>query len=187
MDIAIITCAWDRSTRLPHKNLLKLNGKPLIRHTVDFAKALGFPYYVFTPDDSIKDVCKDCAIIHEPDEMLDQDIMPQLRYMHKLIHAEYYILLQPTSPIRSGPLYARWIQTGFDRHIAFATSVYQNSLTYTVNGAFYWFNRAMVLEADNIRENYKYAHLWVDDQGVDIDTEKDFKKAVKYYADKNNS
>ena len=49
--------ASGQSKRLKNKNLLLINGKPLIQYTIDFVKKLNmFPMYIITDDNKIRQI-----------------------------------------------------------------------------------------------------------------------------------
>jgi len=108
--VAIIT-ARGGSKGLPRKNVLDLNGKPLIAHTIDAAKeSQVFDKIVVTTDDKeIKEVSLSfgAEVIDRPAE-LATDMASSLDV---LVHAlstlsteefTHFVLLQPTSPLRNG-------------------------------------------------------------------------------------
>ena len=109
---AIIT-ARGGSKRVPGKNIRLLNGKPLIAHTILAAKecALISRCFVSTDDEEIGRVSRKwgAEVIERPahlagDEALSKDVV-----RHALIHCrdelgllpDYFVLLQPTSPLRT--------------------------------------------------------------------------------------
>jgi len=107
--VAIIT-ARGGSKGLPRKNVLDLNGKPLIAHTIDAAKASNiFANIVVTTDDKeIKEVSLKFGvnIIDRPSELATDTASSLDVLEHALRELEtenytHFILLQPTSPLRT--------------------------------------------------------------------------------------
>jgi CMP-N-acetylneuraminic acid synthetase len=107
---AIIT-ARGGSKGVPRKNIRQVNGKPLIAFTID--AALNCPLvdrcYVTTEDREIMEVSAEygAEIIKRPpdlaeDESLSSDVVDHaLRELAKDNIPEYFVLLQPTSPLRN--------------------------------------------------------------------------------------
>jgi len=109
--IAIIT-ARGGSKGLPRKNVLDLNGKPLIAHTIDAAlKSQIFSKVIVTTDDSeIKDVSLSygAEVIDRPQELATDtasslDVIEHTLYELKNNgnNFSHFMLLQPTSPLRT--------------------------------------------------------------------------------------
>lgn len=107
--VAIIT-ARGGSKGLPRKNILDLNGKPLIAHTIDAARASNiFSNIVVTTDDKeIKEVSLKFGanIIDRPSELATDTASSLDVLEHALRELEtenytHFILLQPTSPLRT--------------------------------------------------------------------------------------
>lgn len=109
--VAIIT-ARGGSKGLPRKNVLDLNGKPLIAHTIESALRSGvFSKVVVTTDDKeIKEVSLKYGadVIDRPDKLatdnassLDAIEHALLELMDKGEKYSHFILLQPTSPLRT--------------------------------------------------------------------------------------
>lgn len=108
--VAIIT-ARGGSKGLPRKNVLELNGKPLIAHTIDAAKeSQVFDKIVVTTDDKeIKEVSLKCGaeVIDRPAELATDmaSSLDVLVHALRALSAEeftHFVLLQPTSPLRNG-------------------------------------------------------------------------------------
>jgi len=106
--IAIIP-ARGGSKGLPRKNVLDLNGKPLIAHTIEAAlKSDIFSKIVVTTDDKeIREVALEygAEVIDRPKE-LATDSASSLDVIEHTLHCleeqyESFVLLQPTSPLRT--------------------------------------------------------------------------------------
>ena len=174
--IAVVTFAKEYSKRLENKNLKILLGQPLLRWTVDFAKQLDYQYYVFTPDQKIKDMVDDCLIIDEPNWCLPDEcnICKKFKYVNEIMGADIIILLQVTNPLRDLGLVNKWIKK-------FVKS--KNLSGYSVcngkeNGSFYIFRKEQ-LDKINIRDSYSMLFDDIYDINIDIDTQSDFDRAEK--------
>lgn len=108
-NIAIIP-ARGGSKRLPNKNILLLDGIPLLAHSILFAQKntdIIDAVFVSTDDDKIKEIAIQygAKVIHRPTE-LSGDLEPTvsaLRHCIELLNddeIENVILLQPTNPLR---------------------------------------------------------------------------------------
>jgi len=128
--VAIIT-ARGGSKGLPRKNVLDLNGIPLIVHTIDAAKKsnLFSKIIVTTDDEEIKDVSlkHGADVIDRPQELATDtasslDVITHT--LDELIKQNYlikhFVLLQPTSPLRNA------------QHIKDAMAVYQQKQAHSL-------------------------------------------------------
>lgn len=97
------------SKRLPRKNVLPLNGKPLIGWTIDAAKNSQYidQILVSTDDQEIADVASDYGIAVpelRPTELAGDNSSTESVLFYSLIKfavdADIVVLLQPTSPLR---------------------------------------------------------------------------------------
>ena len=105
--IAIIP-ARGGSKRLPNKNILLLNGIPLLAHSILYAQAnsdLIDAIYVSTDDEKIKAIALNygAKVIDRPKE-ISGDLEPTVSALKHVLEAieevENVILLQPTNPLR---------------------------------------------------------------------------------------
>lgn len=105
--IAIIP-ARGGSKRLPGKNILPLGGKPLIAHSIEYAKKYAFidEVYVSTDDDEIKKVALqfNAKVIDRPNS-ISGDLEPTITALKHVLEVvtdevENVILLQATNPLR---------------------------------------------------------------------------------------
>ena len=98
------------SKGVKNKNIKKLNGKPLVSLTIDFAKELKFIDYIVVCSDSlkIKKIAEDKKInfILRPDKLSTDDSKVESSLIYTLQNfkeahlIEYILLLEPTSPFR---------------------------------------------------------------------------------------
>lgn len=109
MKYIVLIPARGGSKRLPRKNVLPLAGKPLIAHSIEYAKNEGIPVYVSTDDEEIKDISAQygAEIIDRPEELASDfaTTASVLKHtaeylMDKGVEFDYVILLQATNPLR---------------------------------------------------------------------------------------
>ena len=113
MGILLVIPARGGSKGIPLKNIHKINGKPLIQYTIDFAKALPFKKDIFVSTDNrqiantVIDLGVACPFLRPP--QLSTDYIGDMHVLrHSLLEFEKFhnrtyelvIMLQPTSPIR---------------------------------------------------------------------------------------
>ena len=109
--IAVIP-ARKNSKEIKKKNLIKLNGLPLISYTIDYAKKSKLIDRVFVSTDGEKIATVSskfgAEIIMRPKNLSNDVIMPDhavvhaIDYVHKVLNYEfdYVVFLQPTTPLR---------------------------------------------------------------------------------------
>ena len=96
------------SKRLPGKNLRELGGKPLIAWTIEAAQASTIldRFVVVTESVEIGDVAENCGaeVIERPPHLATDESSVYDTIFHVLdeIPAKWVVLLQPTSPFRTG-------------------------------------------------------------------------------------
>lgn len=97
------------SKRLPRKNVLFLAGKPLIAHSIEYAKADGIPVYVSTDDEEIKITVQryGAKVIERPSKFATDSATTGVVIKHAAeclikngVEFDYIILLQATNPLR---------------------------------------------------------------------------------------
>ena len=100
------------SKRLPGKNIRTINGKPLIAYSIEAAKqSRNIDRVIVTTDyDDIAEVSREygAEVIRRPDDLAQDDTpsMPVFRQVHETLvsegyEADAYVILQPTSPLRT--------------------------------------------------------------------------------------
>lgn len=111
MKFVILIPAREGSKRLPHKNYVSLNDKPLIYHSIDYALSENdtIPIYISTDDPYIIDICKNknVHIINRPkhiscDHSTTGEVMAHAtkEIISSGYDFDYIILLQCTQPLR---------------------------------------------------------------------------------------
>lgn len=100
------------SKGIPGKNIIPVNGKPLIQYTIDAAKKSKYidEIYVSTDDSKIAVVSEKCGIkvprlrpnhLAQDDSKSIEVLIDAIRYYETVGHIfEYVLLLQPTQPLR---------------------------------------------------------------------------------------
>ena len=96
------------SKRLPHKNVLDLNGKPLIAYSIEAGLNSSYidKVVVTSDDDEILTISKKygAVTINRPDELASDAATTFDAIKHTVDNCEkydYIVLLQPTSPLRN--------------------------------------------------------------------------------------
>lgn len=139
MKVALIT-ARGGSKGLPRKNILPLNGKPLINWTIDAAlqsKNID-SVYVSTDDVEIKKVSVEngAHCIDRPQELAtdttssEEVVLHAIEYFKKInLPVDQIILLQPTSPLRTSKNIDDALEVFKCKSAQFVLSVYKPSQT----------------------------------------------------------
>lgn len=109
MKAITIIPARGNSKRLPNKNILELNGIPLIAHSINYAKAnshISDSVYVTTDNEAIKNIALKLGakVIDRPVELSTDNSTTVSAIKHALLNIniefDVVILLQPTNPLR---------------------------------------------------------------------------------------
>ncbi|MBQ2666256.1 acylneuraminate cytidylyltransferase family protein [Methanobrevibacter sp.] len=112
MNIISIIPARGGSKGIPRKNIKLLNGKPLISYSIEASKSCNLidSTYVSTEDVEISEISKkyDAEVIERPEELAGDDSSSIDVILHVFDYMEnhgslpdLFILLQPTSPLRT--------------------------------------------------------------------------------------
>ena len=114
----IIIPARKGSKRLKNKNFLKLNGKTLLEHTIEFAKTVNSSDFIIVSTDSniLKKISKDAGVLCpwlrpksiSGDQSTSSSVaIHALKWFEKKYKAsiDNIILMQPTSPFRKKKTY----------------------------------------------------------------------------------
>lgn len=106
----VIIPARGGSKRLPRKNILSFNGKPLIQWTIELAIKAKFEHIVVTSDDdevlSISSKFSEIISLKRPLELATDtastnDVISHVLDQIKITDIDNIMLLQPTSPLRT--------------------------------------------------------------------------------------
>ena len=101
MNSKILIPARGGSKRIPKKNLVDLNGKPLLQYVIETSKNITDEIYVSTDNNDIKKFAEsmDVNVIQRPkslsaDETKTEDVV---RHFLKKLNTELFCVVQPTS------------------------------------------------------------------------------------------
>lgn len=191
MTYSIIVCAKAESVRLPGKNLLTLQGKPLIQHTFDTMKYNFDPrlknMWCISDSPEILRLAHDSGIgqIYEPPEYVNNSHnMPLMRWIHEKLSSDKYYLLPPTSPVRAGEYIADCVNHFNNFDYMSGHTVYSPTRGhYVANGALFMWDHKQLEYDDIIGERPR---LYPDKYNFDIDTLTDFKRVEKFMNGENN-
>jgi CMP-N-acetylneuraminic acid synthetase len=183
--IAIIP-ARKGSKRLPNKNKLLLNGKPLISYTMEAAIASKYidDLIISSDDNDIKTIVNNfrnriyspiCRIRFDRrpkhlrgDLITTQEIIDNIRIRYP---CDSVCLLQPTSPLRSTLYIDKCIEMHLTGYFDSVITVKETTpYTYYPNGAVYVFK-------DKIYTKNMGLVVMPENESIDIDTQEDFNAA----------
>jgi N-acylneuraminate cytidylyltransferase len=114
----VVIPARGGSKRLPDKNIMLLGGIPLIAHSINYAKEVGFKNIIVSTDNiKIKEVANEfgAKVLDRPD-YLSTDESPTVDAVKHVIENisdkfEFVVLLQPTNPLRPIDLITKAFQS----------------------------------------------------------------------------
>ncbi|MGV4478988.1 cytidylyltransferase domain-containing protein [Ornithobacterium rhinotracheale] len=161
----VIIPARGGSKRLPEKNIKILGDKPLLTHSIDYAKTFDFidEIVVSTDCSKIKEIAKlsGVKIIDRPDELAGDYVSTVKVLQHvvtnlKLKNNDNIILLQATNPLRPKHLlreaYEIYIQNNYDS--LFTVSKDSHKLGKIVNNKFIPFNYEFGMRSQDMEPLY---------------------------------
>ena len=116
MKIAGVILARGGSKGILNKNIIKINGKPLIQYSIDaLIQSNCGPIFVSTNDRQIANVSKSLGanIINRPDDLATDISTSESALLHAVnfIDADIIIFVQPTSPL----IEAKYINEGLEK------------------------------------------------------------------------
>lgn len=209
MRILAIVPARGGSKRLPHKNLLKFSGVPLVRLAAEQAKASGVFDAICVTSDSlrIQEAVRDLdgvEIVERPESLARDDTDMMLVVEHAFSEMERrfgffdaIVLLQPTSPLRTPEDIVNCIAI-FERRKAdavlsvkkapidsafelmFADRLEPVRNGVVCNGAIYVISTQHLLSGKDWYSGNIAGYRMDNDRSIDIDTEVDFATAVAF-------
>ena len=107
-NIVAIIPARGGSKGIPKKNIINFLGKPLLSHSIEYAKEsnLVTSIYVSTDDNKIEDVAIEygAEIIHRPNSISGDNATTESaieHFLENISNPDIIVLLQPTSPLRT--------------------------------------------------------------------------------------
>lgn len=105
MSIKIIIPARGGSKRIPNKNLVDVNGKPLLQYVIDTCKKITDEIYVSTENKDIKEFAEsmNVNVIDRPERLATDESKTEDVVEHFLeeIDTDLFCVVQPTSPLLS--------------------------------------------------------------------------------------
>ena len=114
-DILVVIPARKGSKRLPGKNTMLLDGKPLIAHSIDYAQKhiANADIVVSTNDSAVVAIADEYKVnVLHRSEALSQDDTPTSAVLQNTLQIldvsyKYVVLLQPTNPLRPSGLFKK--------------------------------------------------------------------------------
>lgn len=107
--IAIIP-AKGQSLRCPDKNIRQFAGRPLFLHSVQYARNEGIEPIVSTDSEAIMALCREHGVHYVRETVDDSTMANCVRQVLKQVPCEYFVILQPTSPLRHPGLLTSMLQ-----------------------------------------------------------------------------
>jgi len=160
------------SKSLPRKNILSFCNRPLIAWSIDAAKEAELldRFIVSTEDEEIAEIARleGAEVLPRPAELATDSATTVSVLMHVLehIHADVLVVLQPTSPIRSGKIIDRVISRFKETRVdSLATGyivktiewgTHNNLPRQSIKGYFYDDGNVYVHRADVLRQGRWY-------------------------------
>ena len=113
----IIIPARGGSKRIPNKNIIMLNHRPLISYSIKESLKVADEVYVSTDSDSIADISLQygAKVIQRPDRLATDFSNTNSvieHFLNTVGEVEYFACVQPTSPL----ITAFYLKKGFDLH-----------------------------------------------------------------------
>jgi len=190
MKIYGIIPARKESKRLTHKNIRTINNKTLIEYAIEEAKKSKYINDIFiSSDDPVvlkigkkyglkeRDRPKELATDTATSQEVVDDLDLWIPHDHK---PDFYVLLQPTSPLRKAKHIDKCIETYIKGSFESVISVKEIApYVYYPNGAVYVFK-------DKIYTKNMGFILMDRESSIDIDTYEDFRLARYYMESKND-
>lgn len=155
MKLLIVVPARGGSKGIPKKNIVPINGKPLIEYTLDMVTAAGLPdadIAVSTDSEEIRSVVekyRGVTMIQRPDDIsgdtasTEDALLHALDFMEKRNSIEYdaVMTLQPTSPLRKISTLREFVQK-YEQ----GTDQYDALLSLSENRGDFWIRKEDVYE-----------------------------------------
>ncbi|MGO4913015.1 acylneuraminate cytidylyltransferase family protein [Leeuwenhoekiella sp. W20_SRS_FM14] len=159
----IIIPARANSQRLPGKNMKMLGDLPLIGHSINFSRQVGFEEITVTTNDfevATYAKSKDVNVIHRPDELAgnQEPVISAIQHVLESVVEEYdaVILLQPTNPLRPVTLLKEAIQIFEEENCDSLMTVSRNEhkLGTIINNRFTPYNYKMGQRSQDLEPLY---------------------------------
>lgn len=189
--------------RLPNKNILPLNGKPLCYYIFSRLLELNLKTYVYCSDEKIKEFIPKDVIFLKRSVELDKNTTKGLKIYNSFvneINADAYILAHATSPFTKATTIKKCIDSFENYDSAFTVLKYQTfswfknkTINYNLNdiprtqdlepvyietSSIYCFKKEVILKNRRIGNNPNFVEVDLV-EAIDIDTESDYNFAKK--------
>lgn len=178
------------SKRLPNKNILPINGKPMVEYTIEEAKKSSYINHIVvtTNDERVKRIARKhkVDIINRPEELSKDDTTSEevIKHVLKTYGDDMSILyLQPTSPLRTSEDIDSAIEEYLMNYnpekpetLITVRSIHPFNI-YVPNGSIFIIPRDKFLKEGKIYGSYIRLMVMSDEKSIDIDTEFDLKIA----------
>jgi len=161
----LIIPARGGSKRLPQKNVLPLNGEPLLEHSINYAlqnRQLFSKIVVSTDDAIIKEIAlkKGVGVIDRPQDLSDDvaTTVSALKHVLETVKEKYdnVILLQVTNPLRPKKLlkdaYQQFVKGNYDSLMTVSRNA--DKLGKIINNKFIPFNYKMGQRSQDLEPLY---------------------------------
>lgn len=189
--------------RLPNKNILPLNGKPLCYHIFLRLLEANLKTYVYCSEEKIKEYIPKDVIFKKRNKSLDDNMTKGLEIYNSFvseIDANIYFLAHATSPFTKTATIKKCMQS-FNKHdSAFTVLKYQTfswfknkTINYNLNdipktqdiepvyvetSSIYSFKKEVILKNKRIGDNPNFIEVDII-EAIDIDNENDYNIAKK--------
>lgn len=195
--IAIIP-ARSGSKGIKHKNIKDLNGKPLFHYTIEAALKSNYITDVIVTSDS-KEYLEIANIdsnikLHEREKCLSEDdtstndVLINIINNYKIKNTDFFVLLQPTSPLRNHHHIDEAIDSMLTKNNIAAISVSQSSesshLMNVLNADLSMYN---FISKDAMRRRQDFKREYVINGAIYISEVQSFKENKTYYIKKSNA
>jgi CMP-N-acetylneuraminic acid synthetase len=179
MSVLAIVPARGGSKRLPRKNLMKLDGKPLLQWTLESARDSGIidTIVVSTEDEEIATLSKKLGydgVINRPVELASDGATTESVLIHAMMNSaphDYMACLQLTSPLRTGDdifaVYQTMLTSGADSAVTVCNP------GASLNGAVYMTKWDIFIQNASFYVGDCRAVAMDESRSYDIDTEED--------------
>ena len=160
------------SKRCPRKNLLPFRGKPLLQWAIESARDSDHLDHIVvsTEDAEIEHLARnlECEVVRRPfrlatDEAMNEDVLRHVLVTHE---TDWVVLLQPTSPLRTGLDIDKALETvqNSDHHVCISYN--QNGKR---NGAVYVSTAHWLKNGGNFSMYYAEPYFMPSERSLDID------------------
>ena len=172
----VIIPARKGSKRIPNKNIIDLNGKPLIAYSIETALQLTTEVYVSTDSEKIANISRahGAKVLIRPDALsTDYSSTNEVieHFLQNIDNVGCFACVQPTSPL----LNSDFLKKGFDK---INEKCYNTIISVTKNDNFFWTPDGEAINfSKNFRERTQDMNIWYAENGAFyITSREDFMK-----------